>query len=520
MKLCIITTLFSVWTTFIFGQDRDLDSLGFPIKQANVISQSTDKVDSIQSSFYHKSDSLKLAYKGKFSKLDSAQSTLTNTLDSLISLQPSSKNIFSGNKIDSLQSGIKSKIASLTSRQLPNVRITHSLDSINDLRDSTLANLNQKIQSLKDKSIGKLNELNLPPQLNDKASQVTSDIEGFKIPASDLNITSLNLGNNDAMGKFGNLSAQSPIQNIGNVDGLENLTGGGISDVTDKVGSYSKDVQQISKGDFRKVKELPKTAEAKAEELSGLNEVKDQTQALDEYKDMAGKMQSPDSLKELAIQEFKQVAVDHFEGKEQQLKAAMETVSKYKKKYSSLNSLADIKRRPPNEMKGKPFIERVVPGIALQIQKKAEDLMVDFNTYAGYRFTGRLMAGAGWNQRVVYATDKHFFNSDTKVFGPRAFGEFKLQKGFSPRIELEAMNTSIPPFLLTPADPMKREWVWGIFVGMKREYKIFKNIKGTAMVMGRLFNRDHKSPYADVLNVRFGFEFPMKKKIKDKDKLL
>jgi hypothetical protein len=51
---------------------------------------------------------------------------------------------------------------------------------------------------------------------------------------------------------------------------------------------------------------------------------------------------------------------------------------------------------------------------------------------------------------------------------------------------------------------------------MKKDYTIYKNIKGTAMVMGRLFNRDHKSPYADVLNVRFGFELPMKKEIKDK----
>ena len=49
---------------------------------------------------------------------------------------------------------------------------------------------------------------------------------------------------------------------------------------------------------------------------------------------------------------------------------------------------------------------------------------------------------------------------------------------------------------------------------MKKEYKFIKNVKGTALVMVRLFNPDHKSPYADVLNVSFGFEFPMKKKIK------
>jgi len=32
--------------------------------------------------------------------------------------------------------------------------------------------------------------------------------------------------------------------------------------------------------------------------------------------------------------------------------------------------------------------------------------------------------------------------------------------------------------------------------------------------MVRVFDPHHKSPYADVLNVRFGFEFPIKKKAK------
>ena len=51
-------------------------------------------------------------------------------------------------------------------------------------------------------------------------------------------------------------------------------------------------------------------------------------------------------------------------------------------------------------------------------------------------------------------------------------------------------------------DPYQREWVWGAFMGLKKDYRI------TAMVMMRLFNSDDKSPYRDVVNVRFGFEFP------------
>ena len=245
-----------------------------------------------------------------------------------------------------------------------------------------------------------------------------------------------------------------------------------------------------------------------------MNEVKDQAQVLDEYKGIAEKMQNPDSLKALAEQEIKQVAVDHFAGKEQQLKEAMETMAKYKAKYPNLNSISEITKRPPNEMRGKPLIERIVPGIGLQIQKKGDDLTVDFNPYAGYRFTGRITAGIGWNQRIAYNVDRTNFNPHARIYGPRTFGEFKLWKGFSPCAELEVMNTNVPPLTRTPSlIRRKREWVWGAFVGMKKEYKFLKNVKGTALVMMRIFNPDRKSPYADVVNARFGFEFPMKKKV-------
>ena len=75
------------------------------------------------------------------------------------------------------------------------------------------------------------------------------------------------------------------------------------------------------------------------------------------------------------------------------------------------------------------------------------------------------------------------------------------------------MNTGILPFTTTSTrDPLRREWVLGMFAGLKKDYKLFKNINGTAMVMARIINPDNNSPYSDVVNVRFGFEFPMKRK--------
>ena len=181
----------------------------------------------------------------------------------------------------------------------------------------------------------------------------------------------------------------------------------------------------------------------------------------------------------------------------------------------SFNNLEELARRRPNEMHGKPLIERIIPGIALQIQKKNDELLVDFNPYAGYRFTGKIMGGFGWNYRFAYNMTTSEFNRDARIYGPRIFGEYKLLQGFSPRAEAELMNTYVPPFARTSGiDLRERQWVWGVFVGVKKDYKFLKKINGTALVMFRLFDAKNKSPYADVINARFGFEVPMKKKQK------
>jgi hypothetical protein len=55
---------------------------------------------------------------------------------------------------------------------------------------------------------------------------------------------------------------------------------------------------------------------------------------------------------------------------------------------------------------------------------------------------------------------------------------------------------------------------WGSFAGLKKEYKLFKRVRGTATFLYNLYNPDYKSPYSDQINMRFGFEFPMKKRLR------
>jgi hypothetical protein len=515
MKLCVILSLFCLLCTLTYGQDTTSNSQEILTTQ-RFIDDTEQKIDSLQGFFFRRTDSLRLQYQEKFDTIDSVQHRIKSKMDSISSLQRSLKKYLTANGLDSLQSGWKSKMDSLTLLSEYSAKASAVLDSINAVQAKTLSELNTKLQSLKDKTVGKLNELELPPQLSGKISETTDKINGFQIPAADLNIPNLDANGSIDIGVLKNLNIESPMTdlNIDQVGKTKNILGdlGEVSNVTEKIGEYGADAQAFAKGDLNELKTIPAAAEAKAEELSGLNEIKDQTKVLDEYKAMTGKMQNPDSLKEFALQQAKEIAVDHFAGKEEQLKQAMETLAKYKAKYPNLNSISDVTKRPPNEMKGKPLIERIVPGVGIQIQKKGEDLLVDFNPCVAYRFTGRISAGIGWNQRVGYHIDQSQFNHVARISGPRAYGEFKLCRGFSTRAEVEVMNTKLPPATRGQSvDPQHREWVWGAFAGIKKEYNFFKNIKGTALVMMRLYNPDHKSPYSDVVNVRFGFEFPMRK---------
>ena len=436
-----------------------------------------------------------------FHSLDSIKDTFGHCADSLKSIYKRT-----AGKLDSLRSFLRKKLDSLTTRNLPENHIVEKLDSVTKLQSDVTAHFESKLHAMKDDVLSKIAKLNLPPELSEKAKAITGSInrealldptlklpglEGFGNPLENLNGIGLESLNSSAF----------PTE-IGNVQVPQRLSG---------AGSLTKPT--LPNGNITDVETLSEAAEQKATDISGIKEIEKQTGSLDQYKEAVSKPPDQDSLKEMPIAQLRQVAVNHFAGKEQVLKEAMETVGKYKKKYTSVSSISELPKKRPNEMRGKPFIERIIPGLALQIHKKGDDFMVDFNTYAAYRFTRKINAGVGWNQRVIYNVDYNGFNSNLRIFGPRIFGEYNLWKGFSPRAELELMNTNLPPVTRgsTP-DPMRREWVWGAFVGLKKEYRIIRSIKGTAMIMTRLFNPENKSPYADVLNVRFGFEFPVRKK--------
>jgi hypothetical protein len=474
-----LVLLFLFLTNLAFAQQWD--SLNLTLPTDTLLQKSITKADSITTAFQTKADSLNDLYQSQFTKLDSERSKL------------------------------QSKIDSLNNLKLPTEKLTRKLDSLNQLKSTKVASLTQEVDALKAKATNAFKEVNLPPQMQEPFDKLKTTVQRYPLPA--LNTNTPGMPTLDAP----NVGAKLPtLTNQLKLDpNLKGITGnlGELQNITEQASAYTKDAQNLVKGNLNEVKSIDKTIEAKVAGVEGMDQLTKGKTMLGQTSQLTDSAAMKDKAKELVKEQVMNAAQDHFAGKQEVLQQAMDKMSKLKSKYSEVKSMAELPKKLPNPLKGKPFIERLVPGVTFQILT-TNYFLLDVNALALYRITPRLSAGAGWNQRLPF--DKLNIKREGRIYGPRAVIELKWTKGINFRFLPEIMNTTIPPALAQRQgiDPAYREWIPSAFVGIKKEFTVYKQIKGNTEVLYNLYDPHHYSPYGDRLAVRFGFEFPLKKRIK------
>lgn len=494
-----LTLILLLFTGAAYAQTDSLRAQ-LPEMPDTILGRAGLKLDSLEQSFTFKSDSLKQSY--------SAQKE----------------------KLTSLKSSYQSKVDSLTKLNLPATQYTQKIDSVDQRLAAVQQRTASKIDSLKGKVNEQIGRLKLPKEANGKVSKLTGLMDKVSVPTFDADITNkigidkLNTALPNTSGLTSIPSGNLPGTSLPNVNpaipgtdvNMPDVKGsipstdintGKIGDITSQTGDIQKQVKEATGS----TEGLGKTLENKAaDQVKGLPE-----QKLPDAPGMPGGIpKTGDDAKEQLAGMAKKEAVNHFAGKEAALMGAMEKMSKYKQKYSSVNSLKDIKdEKHHNEMKGKPLRERLVPAITLQFQSW-HDLMLDVNPSIGYRFTSSITGGLGFNQRVAFNIPERQFNREARVFGFRSYGEYTLKKGFGFRLDIECMNTPLKQKTILSDGSPGRDWVWSALVGVKQKYPIYKKLKGNAQLMYNLFDRDHRSPYTDRVNFRIGLELTIKKKKK------
>ena len=434
----------------------------FVIIFSSLVSYAQERGDSPLAQSKAKSDSiLRVAQ----NKQDSLEQKFTKSADSLKALYQ--KPIIALNKKEIL---LKQKQDSLLAiSQKPNKRIQQQLDSIRLKKENLVSNFNQRKDSVVNRYQQKLAKLNKVPGVKNKVN----------LPSNTTNV---------------NVVINNPLQKIETPKEL-----GLAKDVKSKIETFKNDTTSIDQ-------KVGKVAEDKIAKEAGLDGLSDQEQKLNEQL----QPQSEEEAKAALLEQAQTTAINHFQGKEALLQEAMEKMAKYKKKYNSLASLKDAKKFY-NPLKEKSFRERIFPGISFQYQK-SNDYMLDVNPSMGYMILQNVSAGVGFNYRLVRSGDNNYWRQNQSVYGPRAFAEVKLFKGFLGYIEYEYMNTRVPEKAGVSRENGKREWVSGLFTGIKTRYPITRWMKGTAIVQFNWLNDGIKSPYANNITSRIGFEFYLKKK--------
>ena len=518
MKKVTLLSLFLITCQLALAQD----SLRLHLKDPSRLT--VKKIDSANTNLHSKLDSLTLpgdsTARANLKKADAVRTAFQSKVDSLQTAYQKPLN-----KMDSVRGSLQHKIDSLKTLRLPTDKLTAKytaqLDSINRIRTQKLAELNHKVEGLKSKATESLRGINLPPQMQGAVQNLTSSIQGYKIPMVNGKIPAVDLSSARLPG-FQIPSGNQKLPSMGNTqvpglnsNQLKGLTTGStdISKITNQASGYSKDIQNISQGKMDDVKNLDKAAENQVMKTGAMGELKGGTAEVDKYK---GKLNGrPDSaalqlVKDQAKAELMKEATNHFKGQEAVLQQAMGQMSKLKAKYSEVKSMADLPKKLPNPLRGTPFIERIIPGVSFQIYNNGQ-FLIDVNPVLLYRITPRFSAGTGWVERVTFGHRHH--NTD-RVYGTRSVFQLNWTRGFTFRFQPELLNTFVPPQLIpTPGiTEGQREWVWSAFVGMKKEFNVFKRIRGNTEVMYNLYNPQSTSPYPDRIVVRFGFEFPMKKR--------
>jgi hypothetical protein len=464
--------------SFAFARESSLETDSLPTYKSDALRSQWQKMDSIKSGFNSEADSIQNDYRKSMSALGEEQLSLNHQIDSL-------------NK-----------------RNLPADHLTARLDSLQGKRNEITSRSNAKLAELKAKTAERLGKIETTPEMEGPFNEFKNKMNGITIADNTpIKIPPLEIPGLDMQ------HLNVPLKDM---QGLPAITtpSGDIAAVTGELQNVTGDVKTLASGDLNNIENLS-TVQKQAENIDAVKTLQDGSNVAGTYQQQVADLSNPDVVKEKAVEAAQKQAVNHFAGKEEVLKEAMDKVAKLKRKYPSVTSINDLPKRKPNAMKDKPFIERLVPGVYLQYQHK-HAYLIDVNPYAAYRISGRFSSGLGWNQRFVNTESSKLNKSNYRIFGPRVFVDAGIGRGFIVHVETELMNTFVPSKLTALPEQGNYQWVSATMIGIKKQYKIYKNLNGIALMQYNLYNKHFKAPYVDRLNSRIGFEYVLKPKAKKK----
>ncbi len=446
--------------------------------------------------------------------------SLNTKIDSLNSLQLPADSY--RRKLDSAMLYVQKRLASKRSKHTDSVdtrkdalikfyhvkitRYRHRLDTLSPQRSDD-SNGESDVNSPVNQTFNP-DEFKMPDLKSKEVQANVPAIRGIALPAmKDIRKPSITL--DDARNLPGDVDAIEDVKDIANqADEVKQVTSG----MKEKV----SDVRDIDVKED--IKNSPQTLERQVEKTDQVQAVKKEltSSALPKsaIENPAGAIDAS-YVQDVAKARTQKIVGDHLAGKEQTLTSAMEKMGKLQRKFDRVNDIRKPPRKVENALKAKPFIERFVPGLQIQVSSlDSRWKNFDISPNVNFLFHQNFRAGISGTFRLGANPKGMQFKTGMQHYEWRLFGDFKVIKGFY--AHAEAQTSTFRSIQSVTFDKVQREWKETVNVGIFKTYRVTKYLKGSTVVLYDLDQIDETFNFGR-LAVRFGIEFTFKKKKNSKD---
>lgn len=411
------------------------------------------------------------------------------------------------NKLDDLQQNVSDKIQRTindkTGEQVEMPELNKSgLPNTGELIPKTDPDLDLKLPETKFPDFNEGTSLPNIPSIADPSIPNLS-IPELKLPSTDATLDLRNLPSTTDSLSLKDLSGLPSRLGIDTAKIRESLgVDNRLAPYIDRTDSLSiEDLQNMGMEQIEAYAENSKPVQELSEELKRANALKAEQEALlQRYQD-----------KKLLMEDIKRksanVANEVINPLSDEFKQAQEAVSKARKLNPAVQSFKEIVRKRPNEMKNKPFYERLVPGIGLQPFNGA-DFEIDVAPFLSYRITGRWSAGLGGVYRVAFNSDNRYYAGQGGVYGFRGFADFNVLKGFFAHAEIERLHLDYA--IKPPAETEFQQRTWNGYAGIGKQVPLTRKINTTVTALYRIEMKGYL-PGTSHFGIRMAFIYVTKK---------
>jgi hypothetical protein len=468
------------------------------------------KVDSIQ----HVPDATLSAVE---EKLNRPKNAITQKADSLTALLEKPAQVVN-EKIDSALNKVNARVDSLENKVLGTVERTESKiqDKVNTLTDGETDV--PGLDKTKIPDVG-INETGISTESPEDGLDLGGDLN-VEIPGLDTESLNLEVPEIETLdvNKSLDIPDTGKIKEIGDVKQLDEVQKAtdGLDDVDRQLAELEKYENELRKAKEADLQNLEKRSEAelmKIDEVGGVaGEAQKAAAEQAKYQAMVQKYSDKKLLEAEIQRKAKNVVTDKLNHLTPAFQEAQEKIAVTRKKYDEVASMKDLPKRRSNDMRGKAFYQRLLPGATLQVYN-SDEIIVDAALQVGYRFTERLIAGLGGVYRIAISDQYEYYVRSLNVFGGRTYLDWTFRKGFFLHGEFEALKVNADPTIQPATTEEIDDYAYNAYAGIGKQFNISRRIKGTVLGIYR-FELAGYTPEFSKVNVRLGFHYDFAKKKK------